>query len=164
MRRSAGFGPPVRAKADNYPCVWTDKVIIVTGGGNGIGRALCRRFAAEGAKAVVADVDGDGARQVATEIRGTAIEADVSREADVARLRETSKAQGGRLGATMSPLNRGAEACCIRAARTLPLGFGVRSRRIIFPPAANATSRLRLIRKPEHSEAKIGDFVPAVPK
>ncbi len=78
--------------------VLTDKVIVVTGGGNGIGRALCRRFAAEGAKAVVvADVNGDGARQVAAEIRGTAIEADVSREADVARLVAQTIAQHGRI-------------------------------------------------------------------
>ena len=64
-----------------------DKIVVVTGGGNGIGRALCERFAAEGAKAiVVADVDGDAARQVAGQIGGQAIETDVSREADVARL------------------------------------------------------------------------------
>jgi NAD(P)-dependent dehydrogenase (short-subunit alcohol dehydrogenase family) len=63
------------------------KVAVVTGGGNGIGRALCRRFAAEGAKAiVVADVNGAAARQVADEIGGTALDADVSREADVAAL------------------------------------------------------------------------------
>ena len=63
------------------------KVVVVTGGGNGIGRALCRRFAAEGAKAiVVADVNGAAARQVADEIGGTAVAADVSREADVAAL------------------------------------------------------------------------------
>jgi NAD(P)-dependent dehydrogenase (short-subunit alcohol dehydrogenase family) len=65
----------------------TDKIVVVTGGGNGIGRALCERFAAEGAKAIIAaDVDGDAAREVAGQIGGQAIETDVSREADVARL------------------------------------------------------------------------------
>ena len=63
------------------------KVVVVTGGGNGIGRALCRRFAAEGAKAVVvADVNGAAARRVAQEIGGTAVTADVSREAEVVAL------------------------------------------------------------------------------
>jgi NAD(P)-dependent dehydrogenase (short-subunit alcohol dehydrogenase family) len=65
----------------------TGKVIVVTGGGNGIGRALCRRFAAEGAKAiVVADVNDAAARQVADEIGGTAVSTDVSREADIVAL------------------------------------------------------------------------------
>ena len=65
----------------------TDKVVVVTGGGNGIGRALCRRFAAEGAKAVVvADMNAETAAQVANDIGGTAITCDVSREADVAAL------------------------------------------------------------------------------
>jgi NAD(P)-dependent dehydrogenase (short-subunit alcohol dehydrogenase family) len=64
-----------------------DAVVVVTGGGNGIGRALCRRFAAEGAKAVVvADMNGGAAEQVAAGIGGTALTADVSREADVARV------------------------------------------------------------------------------
>jgi len=74
----------------------TNKIIIVTGGGNGIGRALCRRFAADGARAVVvADLDGDAARRVAGEIDGTAIEADVTREADVQRLVRESIARHG---------------------------------------------------------------------
>lgn len=50
---------------------------IVTGGASGIGRALSTRLAAEGAHVVVADVDGDGARRVATEIGGTAAPVDV---------------------------------------------------------------------------------------
>jgi NAD(P)-dependent dehydrogenase (short-subunit alcohol dehydrogenase family) len=64
-----------------------DKVVVVTGGANGIGRALCRRFAAEGARGVVvADLDGDGAARVAKEIGGLAVTTNVSVEADIVRL------------------------------------------------------------------------------
>jgi NAD(P)-dependent dehydrogenase (short-subunit alcohol dehydrogenase family) len=63
------------------------KVIVVTGGGNGIGAALCRRFAAEGAKAVVvADIDEVSARRIAGEIGGLGVRTDVTREPDVLRL------------------------------------------------------------------------------
>ncbi len=48
------------------------KVVIVTGGSNGIGRALCHKFAAEGAKAVViADIDREAGLKVAKEIKDT---------------------------------------------------------------------------------------------
>jgi NAD(P)-dependent dehydrogenase (short-subunit alcohol dehydrogenase family) len=61
-----------------------NKVIVVTGGGNGIGRALCRRFAAEGAKAVVvADLQAAAAAEVANEIGGMGLAVDVAREAAV---------------------------------------------------------------------------------
>ncbi len=74
------------------------KVVVVTGGANGIGRALSRRFGAEGAKAViVADLDGARARQVAGEIGGTAIEADVGRGADVQRVVEETTARFGHI-------------------------------------------------------------------
>lgn len=73
-----------------------DKVIIVTGGANGIGRALCRKFAAEQAKAVVvSDIDVSGAERVAAEIKGFAIPANVGKEADVQKLvAETTKRFG----------------------------------------------------------------------
>jgi NAD(P)-dependent dehydrogenase (short-subunit alcohol dehydrogenase family) len=64
-----------------------DKVVVVTGGANGIGRALCKRFAAEGARGVVvSDLDFDAAQQIAEEIHGLAVKTDVASEADVIAL------------------------------------------------------------------------------
>ena len=61
-----------------------DKVVIVTGGASGIGRALCRRFAQEGAKAVVvADMNEEGTKAVADEIQGMPVTCDVRREDDI---------------------------------------------------------------------------------
>ena len=65
------------------------KIVVVTGGGSGIGRALCQRFAAEGARGVVvADRDESRAREMAAEIDGLAVVTDVGNEADVVRLVE----------------------------------------------------------------------------
>ena len=61
-----------------------NKLCVVTGGASGIGKALCERFAAEGArKIVVVDVDGDGASAVADSIGGRAEVVDVASEADL---------------------------------------------------------------------------------
>lgn len=73
-----------------------DKIVVVTGGGGGIGRALARRFKQEGAKAlVVADIDGDTASDVAQEVGGLGIQADVSREADIINIVERTETEIG---------------------------------------------------------------------
>jgi NAD(P)-dependent dehydrogenase (short-subunit alcohol dehydrogenase family) len=66
-----------------------DKVVVVTGAGSGIGKALCQRFHAEGARAIaVADLNESLAREVAAEIGGTAFKTDVAVEADIQSLVE----------------------------------------------------------------------------
>jgi len=64
----------------------TGKHVVVTGAGSGIGRACARRFAAEGARVVVADLRLEPAEQVAREIGGIAVQTDVSREREIAAL------------------------------------------------------------------------------
>lgn len=64
-----------------------DRVVVVTGGAGGIGAAMCRRFAAERAAAVVvADLDRAGAEGVAAEIGGTPYGVDVTDGSAVAAL------------------------------------------------------------------------------
>ena len=60
------------------------KVIVVTGGAHGIGRALCERFAHEGAKGIgVADLDEPAGKQVADRVNGLFVRCDVSDESQV---------------------------------------------------------------------------------
>ena len=62
------------------------KIAVVTGGGNGIGRAICRRLARDDVKVVVVDLDKDAADTVAAEINGIAYCVDVADEADMLAL------------------------------------------------------------------------------
>ena len=72
------------------------KVIVVTGGASGIGRALCERFAAEAARqVVVADLDGEGAAKVAERIGGLSRQVDVGVEADLAALIDHTESECG---------------------------------------------------------------------
>lgn len=74
----------------------TDKVIVVTGGASGIGRALCLRFHQEGAKAVtVVDIDEQGARAAADEIGGLAIKCDVRKEEDIINVVKQTEEKSG---------------------------------------------------------------------
>lgn len=59
---------------------------VITGGGAGIGAALARRFVAEGARVVVADVDRQAAHAVAREVGGTAVVEDVASTDGIERL------------------------------------------------------------------------------
>jgi NAD(P)-dependent dehydrogenase (short-subunit alcohol dehydrogenase family) len=73
-----------------------DKTVVVTGGGSGIGRALCKAFHQAGAKKViVADIDLDTADAVAALLGGAAFLCDVSQEAHVKSLIERTESEFG---------------------------------------------------------------------
>src|SRR5215468_4471585 len=79
-----------------------DQVAIITGGGQGIGRAYALRFAREGARVVVADINDANAAAVAREVaglgtEGVAIKADVSDEASCRALADAVHERFGRI-------------------------------------------------------------------
>ena len=74
-----------------------NKTVIVTGGGSGIGRALCQAFAAEGARVVVSDIDAASTQRVADEVGGLGVAADVAQEADVQALVDRARETYGQV-------------------------------------------------------------------
>jgi 3-oxoacyl-[acyl-carrier protein] reductase len=75
------------------------KVAVVTGGGSGFGAAICRRFAAEGARIVVADCRADAGEALARELGDAAVfhRADVASADDARAMIDTAVARFGRL-------------------------------------------------------------------
>ena len=73
------------------------RVAVVTGGASGIGAAVCRRLAAEGAVVVVADLDGDAGPALAAELGGEFVATDVSRPQDLDVLYDGVVARQGRV-------------------------------------------------------------------
>jgi len=74
-----------------------DRVAVVTGGGSGIGLATAQRFAAEGARVVVVDVNAEAGRAAADAIDGEFVGCDVSEESAVAALFDGVVERHGRL-------------------------------------------------------------------
>ena len=71
------------------------KVAVVTGSGQGIGEAICRRLAAAGANVGVFDMSAENAQRVADAIGGVALVGDLTKEADVERVFQEITAKAG---------------------------------------------------------------------
>jgi NADP-dependent 3-hydroxy acid dehydrogenase YdfG len=76
----------------------SDTVVVVTGGGAGLGMALCRDFASRNAAGVVVvDLDEEAAAKAAAEVGGVAVVADVGRERELGRVVELAREAYGRV-------------------------------------------------------------------
>ena len=78
------------------------KVAMVTGGGSGLGAALCRAFSNEGMRVVAVDLDAQGARRVAAALDGLAVTADVTNEADINAALASARAWAGEVDVIVS--------------------------------------------------------------
>src|SRR5919197_1955213 len=73
------------------------RIVLITGAARGIGAAPPRRLAREGARLMLADVDGVGADKLAAELGGIAVRADVTNAAEIARMVDEPYQRWGRL-------------------------------------------------------------------
>ncbi|MFY1692769.1 SDR family NAD(P)-dependent oxidoreductase [Plantactinospora sp. WMMB782] len=83
--------------AENSGLALPGAAVVVTGAGSGIGAALAARFAAEGARVLVNDLDADAARSVAARIGGEDFPADAADPAAVAELVRYARQRFGRI-------------------------------------------------------------------
>lgn len=75
----------------------TGRAVLITGAARGIGAACARRLAADGAKLVLADLDGAGAEKLAAELGQVAVRADVTLRDDIDRIVDEPYRRWGRL-------------------------------------------------------------------
>jgi 3-oxoacyl-[acyl-carrier protein] reductase len=73
------------------------KTAIVTGGASGFGAGIVRKFLTEGARVMIADINGDGAAALAKELGAQSQQVDVSKDASVAALVDAAYAAFGKL-------------------------------------------------------------------
>jgi meso-butanediol dehydrogenase/(S,S)-butanediol dehydrogenase/diacetyl reductase len=73
------------------------RTVLITGAARGIGAACARRLASEGAKLVLADLDGPGVEKLAAELKQVAIKIDVTKPDDIARMVDEPYKRWGRL-------------------------------------------------------------------
>lgn len=74
-----------------------DKVAIVTGAGSGFGEGIARRFAAEGARVLVNDINAESGRRVAAAIQGEFVQGDVTKNSDWTALVQGATSKFGKL-------------------------------------------------------------------
>ena len=97
-----------------------DKIILVTGGANGIGKALCERFYADGAARIyVADLDFENAEKVAESVSGKAFRLDVSNEADCKTVVTEILDEAGRIDLVCSNAGIGGAEGCLEVSNEL---------------------------------------------
>src|SRR6188508_2800738 len=75
----------------------TGRTVLITGAARGIGAASARRLAGEGARLVLADLDGSGVNALAAELGQVAIRADVTRPEDIERMVEVTRQEWDRV-------------------------------------------------------------------